>query len=205
MLSKRLVVGKYAVNCYIVMCEETKELMVIDPGAQAKVILKEIEALEGTLKYIALTHGHGDHIGAVEALKDLAGGQIIAMAEEQDMLLNPDYNESIRIGDAAVSFDADYYVKPHEVLKLGKLEVKCLPTPGHTKGGMTYAVGKALYTGDTLFLSSVGRTDLYGGNMQTLINSITSELMVYPDDTLVFPGHGAGSTIGYERDNNPFL
>lgn len=205
MIIKKVVVGKFAVNCFVVMCEDTKEIMVIDPGAQSNLILRTIQELQGEVKYIVLTHGHGDHIGAVEALKSATGGKIIAFESEQDMLLNPDYNESARICDFPLAFDADYYVRKNEVLELGKLKFKCIPTPGHTKGGMSISVGDCLFTGDTLFKQSVGRTDLYGGNMQDLINSITSKLMLFPDETKVYPGHGGSSTIGFERKNNPFI
>lgn len=205
MIIKKIVVGKFAVNCYVLMCEETKEVMVIDPGDQSQLISRTIKELQGKLKYILLTHGHGDHIGGVEALKKELGGEIIAAEPEQEMLLNPSYNESSRICDDPIAFEADYYVRHQEIMKLGKHEFKCLYTPGHTKGGMTVSIEGVLFTGDTLFRQSVGRTDLHGGSMQTLINSITSLLLPFSPETVVYPGHGAATTIGYEKKNNPFI
>jgi len=202
---ERIVVGKFAVNCFLVVCEETKEAIIIDPGAQANVIEREVKKHEAKVKYIVLTHGHGDHIGAVEELKALYNVPVVASEEEDDMLLNPDYNESSRICDHSISFQADHYVRDNDVLTFGNKKMVFIMTPGHTKGGMCIHIDDDLFTGDTLFNRSVGRTDLYGGSHQTLIGSIAFKLLRLDDETKVYPGHGALSTIAFEREHNPFM
>ena len=202
---KKMVVGKFGVNCYLMMCDETKEAIVIDPGAQANIIERELKKYEAKLKYIVLTHGHGDHIGAVEALKETFNVPVIASEDEDDMLQDPDYNESTRICDYSISFQADRYIRDNDTIAFGKKEMKFITTPGHTKGGMCILVDDHLFTGDTLFNRSIGRTDLYGGSHQTLIASVAFKLFKLDDETHVYPGHGPKSTIGYERANNPFI
>lgn len=202
---EKIVVGKFGVNCYIMMCDETKEAIIIDPGAQAHIIEREIKKYEAKVKYIVLTHGHGDHIGAVEALKELFNVPVVASEDEDDMLQNPDYNESSRICDLSISFQADHYIRDNDLLTFGNKTMKFITTPGHTKGGMCILVDNHLFTGDTLFNRSVGRTDLYGGSHQTLIASVAFKLFKLDDETHVYPGHGPKSTIGYERANNPFI
>jgi len=202
---ERIVVGKFAVNCFLVMCEETKEAVIIDPGAQANVIDRQVKKHEAKVKYIVLTHGHGDHIGAVEDLKALYNVPVIASEDEDDMLQNPDFNESSRICDHAISFTADQYVRDNDELTFGNMSMKFIMTPGHTKGGMCIHIDDHLFTGDTLFNRSGCRTDLYGGSHQTLISSIAFKLLRLDDETKVYPGHGALSTIGFEREHNPFM
>lgn len=202
---EKIVVGKFGVNCYMIMCDETKEAVIIDPGAQANVIAKVLNKHEATLKYIVLTHGHGDHIGAVLDLKKLYDVPVIAAEDEDDMLLNADYNESSRICDEPISFQADKYIRDNDIIKFGQKSMKYITTPGHTKGGMCILIDNDLFSGDTLFNRSVGRTDLYGGSHQTLIASIAFKLLRLDDNVMVYPGHGPKSSIGYERENNPFI
>lgn len=203
MMIDRVVVGKYGVNAYIIA--DGKEAAVVDPGAQANLIVRKLEEHGLTLKYILLTHGHGDHIGGVQALKDKYNPEIILSEGDFDMITTPDLNHSVDICGEAISFEADRYVRNKDIILLGELKIECITTPGHTKGGLCYLVGNYLLTGDTLFNRSVGRTDLHGGSMTDLVNSISSKLMVLDDDIIVLPGHGAKSTIGFERKNNPFL
>lgn len=202
---ERIIVGKYAVNCFLVMCDETKEGIIIDPGAQASLIDREIKKYQMTVKYIVLTHGHGDHIGAVEELKALYNVPVIAAEDEDDLLQSPEYNASDRICDHPISFQADHYIRDNESMTFGEKTMKFITTPGHTKGGMCILIDDHLFTGDTLFNRSVGRTDLYGGNHQALIASIAFKLLRLDDDIRVYPGHGPMTTIGYEREHNPFI
>lgn len=202
---EKAVVGKFAVNCYMIIDETTKEAAIIDPGDQVNVIERMLVNNEAKLKYIILTHGHGDHIGAVLPLKEKFNASIIASEDERDMLTNANNNESSRICDYPIEFDADHYVRDNETLQVGEVILRFIKTPGHTMGGMCILADHHLFTGDTLFQRSVGRTDLYGGNHQTLISSIAFKLLLLDDETIVYPGHGPKSTIGYERQNNPFI
>ncbi len=200
---ERVIVGKYGVNSYIYICDETKKAFVVDPGDKGEKIFNKVKELGGELEYIILTHAHGDHIGGVEELKKLSGAKIIGLDLEEEMFLNPDLNESRAICGRPVIVEVDYFVHDNEVMKLGKKEIKFISTPGHTKGGMCILVDNHMFTGDTLFNRSIGRTDLYGGNYKEIMNSLF-KLAQYPDDTTIYPGHGASSTLGYEKKHNPF-
>lgn len=202
---KRIIVGKYAVNCYLLMCDETKEAAIIDPGAHAHLIDREVVALGADVKYVILTHGHGDHIGATSDVKSLYDAKIIASEKEFVTLQTPEYNASEGICGEALSITADHYVRDNETLEVGKLTLKFIETPGHTEGGMCILVGNDCFTGDTLFNRAVGRWDLYGGNQGTLKQSIFDRLLVLPDATTIYPGHGPASTIGDEKKLNSFL
>lgn len=203
MIIDRIVVGKLGVNSYII--GDQGQAAVVDPGAQAELIERKLDEHGLRLKYILLTHGHGDHIGAVLELKEKYQADIILAEGDHDMISNPEHNHSLDICGHAIRFEGDRYVRDKDVIQLGSIEIKCLLTPGHTKGGVCYLAEKYLLTGDTLFNRSVGRTDLYGGSMRDLVNSITSQLMVLDDEVVVLPGHGGQSTIGNERKHNPFL
>lgn len=205
MYIEKVVVGQFAVNCYMVMCEETKEAIIIDPGDYLHLILKMIKRSEAKVKYIVLTHGHGDHIGAVLPLKEATGAKILVSEDEDELLSSAVYNESARICSEPIEIQADIFARDNDEYILGNLAFKVIKTPGHTKGGMCVLIGQHLFTGDTLFRTSVGRTDLHGGNMQTLVNSIAYKLFALDENIIVYPGHGAKSSIGFEKQNNPFI
>jgi glyoxylase-like metal-dependent hydrolase (beta-lactamase superfamily II) len=205
MLIKKIVVGVYAENCYMIMCEETKEAIIIDPGAQAELILRTLKENDAELKYVVLTHAHGDHIGAVPTIMEKTNAKLIASELENETLLSPTLNESARICETPISLECDHYVRDNERVTFGKESFKCISTPGHTAGGMCILIGDHLFSGDTLFRRSVGRTDLHGGSHETLISSIVFRLLVLDDHINVYPGHGPKSTIGEERKENPFI
>ncbi len=205
------VVAKGAVdtNCYIVGCPVTKEAAVIDPGAFSPGEVQSILgflASEGLMaKYIINTHGHIDHIAGNRAVKKATGAPILVHADDAGRLGDGQLNGSFLFGMDIQSPPADRLLADGEIIALGGLQVKVLHTPGHTPGGICLLVDNTLFSGDTLFAGSVGRTDLPGGSERAIINSIKEKLMTLPDDTSVRPGHGPRTSIGREKNENPFL
>lgn len=205
MILERLVVGPFEVNCYIFGDKKTKEILVIDPGDDFPLIWDRISESEYQVKGIVLTHGHADHIGAVTELKNKTLAPIYIHPEDKDMLPDPKLNRSIYFGFSVTSPPADKILKEGDMLQIGELNLKVIHTPGHTPGGICLEYDKILFTGDTLFAGSIGRTDFPGSSFQTLINSIKKKILTLPDEITIYPGHGPSSTIGEERVNNPFL
>lgn len=202
MIVKTLVLGSYRANCYIVYDEESSEGIIIDPGAQASNVLEEIEKLDISLKYIVLTHGHLDHIGAVEAVRAHTGALVLVHHDDKEMVEDATINMS-----GTVAFSPDRTIGEGEVISFGHQKIKVLHTPGHSKGGICLYFEKeqVLFSGDTLFRASIGRSDLYGGSQKQLVQMIQEKLMCLPDDVVVYPGHNERTTIGYERAHNMFL
>lgn len=203
---EQYVVGLIQTNCYFAINEDTKELFIVDPGAEADRIITMIK--EKGLKPVAviLTHGHFDHASGAEKIAKEFDIQIIAHEAEKETLENPSINMCGMLRGNE-SYYADYYVKDGEVLHLAGFDVKVLHTPGHTKGGCCYYIEteKTVFSGDTLFCESVGRSDFPGGSASVLVRSIEEKLMPMPEDTKVYPGHNEITTIGWEKMNNPFL
>lgn len=200
-----LIVGQLGVNCYIPYCGQTRQCAIVDPGDNADKILELIEENNLKIKYILLTHGHFDHIGAVNELKEQTGAQVAVHPEDSDMIMDPGKNLSSFVGGEPIKVSADLMVEDGMALQIGNITLKIIHTPGHTKGGVSYLGEGLLFTGDTLFAGSVGRTDLPGGSHHTLIKSIKEKLLILDDDLIVYPGHGPKSTLGQERASNPYL
>jgi glyoxylase-like metal-dependent hydrolase (beta-lactamase superfamily II) len=199
----RLIVGPLQVNCYILADEKTKEAVVIDPGDDAEDILKIIREKGLTVKYIVNTHAHFDHVGANAKLKEATGAEIL-LHEADAALLSSSSGQAKMFGmKAASSPPADRYIRDGDVITAGEVSLTVLYTPGHSSGGISLL--DMVFTGDALFAGSIGRTDLPGGDLMTLIGSIKTKLLDLPGDTRVFPGHGPDSTIGEEKKENPFL
>lgn len=205
MVIDRFLTGPIQVNTYLAYDEETKEGFIVDPGAYCPELTAKVKEAGVDIKYIILTHGHGDHIGGIEGhLKDFPDAKIVAYEDEAEMLENPQYNLSLDVCGRPVSVSADIYVKDKETLKVGNFELTFIHTPGHSKGGMCIYTAGHLFSGDTLFRQSIGRSDFYGGDYRVLINSIKDRIYVFPDDTKVYPGHMGMTTVGDEKRGNPF-
>lgn len=199
-------VGAMESNCYLIGCEETKEGAVVDPGAEGKRILKKAEALGLKISSIILTHGHVDHIGALQEVQQATGAEVLIHAEDAAMLTDSHKNLSAYVGSMLTLKQADRLLQDGDTVKVGNITLEVIHTPGHTKGGICLTCGPdILITGDTLFAGSVGRSDFPGGSHTQLVASIKNKLLKFPPETKVYPGHGPESTIGEEKRYNPFL
>lgn len=203
---EHMVLGQVATNCYLAMNEESKELIVVDPADRADRIVSKIDDMGGKPVAILLTHGHFDHIGAAEALKERYGISIYAMKDEAEVLASTDLNLSGMFG-YPLTVTADELLGDGQELTLAGRTVKVFHTPGHTRGGGCYYFpeDEILFSGDTLFAQSVGRSDFPTGSASTLVRSVREKLFSLPDETRVYPGHNEETTIGYEKEYNPFL
>ena len=203
---KQLTVGMVGTNCYLAANQMTKEAVIIDPGDEAKRIDRLIRENGYQPQAILLTHGHFDHVMAVDALSAEYGLKVFAHELERETLEDPELNVSGMLG-RTMTFHATDFVRDGELLNLAGYTFQVLLTPGHTKGGVCYylASENVLFSGDTLFAGSVGRTDFPGGSRGTLVGSIREKLLALPDETIVYPGHMESTTIGAERTGNMFL
>lgn len=206
MILERLVIEPFGTNCYIVGDESSKDGIIIDPGAEATRILNRVKELELKIKFIVLTHAHPDHIGALKEVKEATKAEVAMHADETFAF---ETRHSFRDTMSPFSIQAlsppDRLLKDGDSIDIGDLHFVVRHTPGHTPGGICLLGEGIVFSGDTLFNLSVGRTDMSGGSHRQLINGIHGKLMVLPDDTFVFPGHGPETTIGNERQYNPFL
>ena len=206
------VVGPVQTNCYIVYNDETKACFIIDPGALPKQLAAKIREDELTPTAILLTHGHFDHAGGAEELAKEFDIKIYAHEAEEDTLKTPRKNLSGMIG-AKETYHADVYVKDQQEIELAGFVIKAFHTPGHTEGGCCYYIAdeNVVFTGDTLFAQSVGRTDFPGGSMSQIVRSIQEKLLTLNEagnletDIMVYPGHNDPTTIETERMENPYL
>lgn len=193
---KSMPVGIYSANCYIITDDQTKETVVIDPGGDGDVLSKYVV---GNLKYILLTHGHADHTGGALYMKEKFGAPIYMHEKDYKMIENGEFMYGDIIGKV------DKYIDDGDEFKIGDTTIKCIYTPGHTPGGVSFLMDNVVFTGDTLFAGSIGRTDFGGGDYNSIIKSVKEKLIVLPDKTIVYPGHGPKSSIQSEKMNNPFL
>lgn len=198
--------GALGANCYLYACMESKKAAIIDPGADGKKIYRWV--LEKGLKvdYILLTHGHVDHIGAVDELRELLGKVSVGIhAGDAGMLTDGMRNLSNYFGPGLALKKADFLLQDGQELAIGKQTLKVISTPGHSPGGVCFLSSEGLFSGDTLFAGSIGRTDFPGGSLEQLLDGVKKKLLILPEDTRVFPGHGEETTIGEEKRDNPFL
>lgn len=200
-----LPVGGLQTNCYILKSDDSDDCAVIDPGGDPERIIEAVTSAELNLKYILCTHGHPDHTGGVSLLhKELGGSYYLAEADVDYSANAPDWLVTA-LGGFNVPPEPDSSLENSDSLTLGSGEITFIRTPGHTPGSTCFLFEGMVFTGDTLFKDSIGRYDLPGGDGKQEIESIRDHLLVLPDETAVYPGHGPSSTIGVERSSNPFL
>jgi hydroxyacylglutathione hydrolase len=202
LIVKKLVVGNYGENCYIVGSAQNADGIVIDPGDQGHDILREIDHAGLNIVTVVITHGHFDHVGAVKQVAEATGAQVVIHTDDSWAMKS---RSLVRMMMPSMLPDGIRLLVDGDRITCGELEFEVLHTPGHTPGGICLQGCGIVFTGDTLFHRSVGRSDFPRGNNRDLINSIRTRLMTLPDDTVCYPGHGPETTIGYERKNNPFL
>lgn len=201
------VLGDVRTNCYLLINEETKEALVVDPADRADVIVRKLIDEGLTLKAILLTHGHGDHILAVGALKKQFGVKVYAAKAEEALLSDTAQNLSKALFGIEVTVKPDVLLEDGQEFEAAGICLRMLHTPGHTPGGCCYyqAEEKILFSGDTLFCGSIGRTDFPGGSLSQLVRSVKEKLLVLPEDVKVYPGHEEMTTIGHEKRYNPYM
>jgi glyoxylase-like metal-dependent hydrolase (beta-lactamase superfamily II) len=204
MLIRSAEVGSFAANCYLLACDETREGVIIDPGAEARTILDMVAKEKVKVQYIINTHGHVDHVGANEEVRQALGVPLLIHEADSEMCKKPHASLSAFVGKLHLAVP-NHLLTDGEKIKAGNLTIEVISTPGHTKGSISLLVDGALFTGDTLFAGSIGRTDFPGGSFEQIIRSIKERLLIFPDDTPVYPGHGPRTTIGEEKRYNPFL
>ncbi len=206
MIVEKLVVGAVMTNCYIVYDGESKDAVVIDPGAAKDKIAGTIREKGLELRAILLTHGHFDHILAADGLRREFTVQLFCSEQEKDLCADPFLNAGQQFGCSS-SVLVDKTFADGDELTFGTVSLKVIATPGHTKGGVCFYFAKegALFSGDTLFFESVGRTDFPTGNAGVLTKSIKEKLFVLPGETKIYPGHGPATTVAYEKENNLYV
>ena len=207
MIIKTLTVGSFAANCYIVGSSETRQGMIIDPGADADTIMRTVQQTELSISIVVITHAHMDHVGALREVQQKTSARFAVHEAEKGFVFSAPMRMLTSLGVSPVKSppNPDRLLNDGDVIDIGDLHFKVLYTPGHSSGGICLLGHGVVFSGDTLFKLGIGRTDFPGMSHERLIKSISEKLMVLPDETVVYPGHGPPTTIGDERRGNPFL
>lgn len=202
---EKMVIGMVATNCYLVKNKETGEILIVDPADCAERIMAKLDQIQGRPVAVLLTHGHFDHIGAAAKLHTQYGIPICAYETEAQIMEQVQNNLSMMSG-SGFTVSADRFFTDGEHVELAGFDIQVLHTPGHTAGSCCYYIAEeqVLFSGDTLFCCSVGRTDFPTGSMSQIHHSIHEKLFVLPEETQVYPGHDAMTEIGYEKLHNPY-
>lgn len=205
MIIKKLEVGPIMANCFILGCDQTREAVVIDPGDDADRILMTLAREKLTVKYLINTHGHFDHVGANRRMKEVTNATLAIHPDDVPMLAQLSRSAASFGLSAENSPEPDLLLNDGDTVSFGDITLTVIHTPGHSRGGICLYTPGYLFAGDTLFAGSIGRTDLPGGDYDTLIASIKQKLLTLPDDTRVYTGHGPETFIADEKRMNPFL
>jgi len=202
---ENVIVGSLETNCYIIYCEETLECAVMDPGAEPEKIFRVID--EKNLQPVILinTHGHVDHVGANRDVKDKYDIPLLIHSADAPMLKSILQSGLSFFLGAKASPPPDRFLEEGDEVKIGTNSLKTIHTPGHSPGSLCFVQDGLLFSGDTLFFGGVGRTDLPGGSWEKMMDSIRNKVLTLSDETIVFPGHGQHTTVGQERNMNPFI
>ncbi|UFJ41891.1 MBL fold metallo-hydrolase [Brevibacillus humidisoli] len=196
--------GSFQTNAYLLTNEQTGESIVIDPGMDPQPLLEAVS--DEHVSAILLTHAHLDHIGGLNELRNRTKAPVYIHPQEQSWLTDPNLNGSGYFGlDPIICEPAEHELADHQLLSIAGLQIRVLHTPGHSPGSCSFVIGQHCFGGDVLFAQSIGRTDLPGGNFETLMISIQDKLFELDDDTIIYPGHGPKTTIEAEKMYNPFV
>lgn len=202
-------VGQLSVRCYLVACLKTRQAMLIDPAGSERLLVNELKQNDLNLVYILNTHGHPDHTSGNEAIKKMTGAKVLMHEEDDRLFRTPSIVSMFQAWGFHAVPAVDAHIEHGQILQIGELSFQVIHTPGHTPGSVCLYGHGVLFTGDTLFVGAVGRTDLPGGSMEVLNRSLRERLAVLPHDTIVLPGHDYGdtptSTLGHEKLYNPYL
>ncbi len=209
MIIETLSVGPFQCNCTILACEKTKEAVVIDPGDEHELIVARLEALGLTPKYLLHTHAHLDHVGGTCAVQEARGGEACLHEGDKFLFDNVAVQAALFNLPTPRTGKIDQWLQDQDQIRFGSHCLEVWHTPGHTPGSLSFFLadpsGNQLFTGDTLFARSIGRTDLWGGDYEQILQSIQERILPCTDDTVVHAGHGPNTTVGEERHQNPFL
>ncbi len=202
MIVESLIVGMFATNCYIVSCPHSSEGIIIDPGAGGKMIIDKARSAGLKIKYVVNTHGHVDHVAANGKLKEALGAPILLNEKDLELYNNPGFGLRFIISRQP---EPERFLCEGDRIDFGNISLAVIETPGHTPGGICLYGQDAIFTGDTLFAGSIGRTDLAGGSYPEILKSIKEKILVLPDDSVVYPGHGPASSLEKEIRSNMFI
>ncbi|RKD24076.1 metal-binding protein [Ammoniphilus oxalaticus] len=206
MLIHSFPLGALQTNSYLVCNEQTQEAIIIDAGANPSPLLDSVGDYE--VKAILLTHAHFDHIAGLNEIRKTTGAPVYLHSAEEDWLADPNLNGArlwTMVGPFTPSENAEFSLEDGQTLDLAGFKISVLHTPGHSPGGVSFQIGEHVFSGDALFAQGIGRTDLPGGSHQQLIDGIKAKLLVLPENTTVYPGHGPRTTIGNEKLSNPYI